>query len=333
MEKLRLKMEKKLRRANDDESDDDEGKDDEEEEGTDTNRSILAGNFDLADKQGGALIVPFKPGNKGSGVDLSTQLYAENVKAAHEQKVKRMKREVHKFLVNKLMHIQFILDKLLTLTDSVEVKTIPTKDGTADRGLSTRFDKLPMFIAKATLLKSLKVDMLNNMRTVAMAIVTNSNSKPDSHEVDNHDEVAMTYCLDSLKRTYQAGVANIHVYLETIMLEIILKNCEARKVGILRFVEGLQAPQSKNDDSSRKHQSDTEHSEEEDPEEEDDEVFDPELKATQFRRDSLLGKYQLLLNKLNNVMKVADEDIQCLCKILVYVNKNIDDDIHSADYL
>lgn len=334
---MRLKMERKLRNADEDMSDDDKGNgDDELGDHQESHRSMMAGNFDLSEGQNG-VVVPFKPGNKGSKVDTSTEIYAKNVKAAHEAKLKRMKREVHQFLVKKLMHIQFILDKLLTLTDSAELKTVPTNDGTAERGLSTKFDRLPMFAEKATLMKKLKVDMLTNMRTIALAIVTNSGSRPDHQDVDDHDEVAMTYVLDNLKRTYEAGVGNIHCYLQTIMVEIILKHCEARKASILRFVEGLQAPPPSQGSGGgqSKNPSDTEHSEEEDDEddEEDDEVFDTELEAKQFRRDTLLGKYQLLLNKLNNVIKVADEDIQCLCEILVYLNKNIDKDIHSADYM
>ena len=56
-------------------------------------------------------------------------------------------------------------------------------------------------------------------------------------------------------------------------------------------------------------------------------MFDSDLEAKQFRRDTLLGKYQMLLNKLNNSIRVADGDIQCLCEVLVHVNKSLDDDV------
>ena len=272
-------------------------------------------------------------------VDELLQLQLEKIQNAHLHRLQSVKRTVHHFHLKKLLHIKYLLEKLLKVIISNNESDVKSKLG-----------KLTMYTNKSKLLKKLHMEMEEHIRSINDAIKLNAHA--DIHHksvMDDYDEHAAIACIDHLKHVYRHGISTVFNYLEVVVTKIILLECESRKESLLKFINCLQAPGSGspmksnvkptvNNNNKRSNGSDGEtsdhskssESDDESESEVDDEVRDEALTAIVTNKESLLGKYQMLVNKLNNVIRVADVDVNCLCNVLIYLNTNIEIDIHAS---
>ena len=273
-------------------------------------------------------------------VDELLHLQLEKIHAAHVERLHDVKRRVHQFHLKKILHIKYLLEKLLKVISS-----------NSEADIRARLGRLVVYANKSKLSRKLQLEMEEHIKKIDTAVKLNAHA--DMHHksiMDDFDETAAIACIDNLKLIYRQGILTVFNYLEVIVSKIILFEIEARKAALLKFINCLQAPgnssptkastnkanhknnnsRSNGSDGDTSDHSKSSESSEESESEDDDEVRDENFRAAILSRDTLLGRYQILVNKLNNVIRIADVDVNCLCNVLIYLNTNIEIDIHAS---